>query len=498
MRRLAPCLMVAGTASDVGKSVIVTALCRVLHEEGWRVAPFKAQNMSLNAAVTREGREIGRAQAAQADAAGIEATADMNPLLLKPEGEGRSQLVVQGRARRRVSARSYWAGRQRLWPIVAASLRTLRREFEVVVIEGAGSFAEMNLRRTDLANVRVARAADARTLLVGDIERGGVFAQLLGTLALLDPRDRARVRGLLVNRFRGDRSLFDPGVRYLERASSLPVLGVLPYSTQLGVPAEDSLALDRPAPGGIVDVAVVRYPRISNFDDFEPLAAAGAGVRYLTRAAQVGVPDLLVLPGSKATIDDLEWVRASGIGARVRALADAGVPILGICGGLQMLGTVLDDREGVEGGSRTVRGLGLLPVRTRFRAPKRTTPVTGTLGGATALFEQGAPLAGYELHLGVTERDGCAPFSTLRRSGRGRAVVDGAVSADGRICGTYVHGLFENADIRTSMLEALARRRGVAFVPRPAADDRYSELSAWLREAVDVRRLLRAVELDRG
>jgi adenosylcobyric acid synthase len=489
--------MVAGTASDVGKSVIATALCRVLREEGWRVAPFKAQNMSLNAAVTPDGREIGRAQAAQADAAGVAPRAAMNPILLKPEGDGRSQLVVMGRARRTVSARGYWTERRALWPVVADALRELRREFEVVVVEGAGSAAEVNLRRTDLANMRVARAADARVLLVGDIERGGVFAQLLGTLALLAPSDRARVRGLLVNRFRGDPSLFDRGVRYLERAARIPVLGVLPYRDGLGVPAEDSLALARSAPRGTVDVAVVRFPRISNFDDLEPLAAAGAAVRYVASAATVGVPDLLVLPGSKATIDDLEWMRSAGIGARVLALADAGVPVLGICGGMQMLGTVLDDPDGVEGPRRRVRGLGLLPVRTRFAARKRTAAVRGKLAGARELFGDAPAIAGYELHMGRTERDGCAPFATLRRADGSRA-LDGAVSPDGRIVGTYVHGLFESADVRRALLGALARRRGLAFTPRPAPDDRYADLSAWFRAAVDVPRLLRTVEVRRG
>ncbi len=497
MTRLARCIMVAGTASDVGKSVIATALCRIFREEGWRVAPFKAQNMSLNAAVTPDGGEIGRAQAAQAEAAGIAPTAEMNPILLKPEGDSRSLLVVRGRARRSVRASAYWRDRARLWPIVAASLRSLRRDFEVVIIEGAGSLAEMNLRRTDLANVRVARAADARVLLVGDIERGGIFAQLLGTLSLLTSGDRARVRGLIVNRFRGDRSLFDGGVRYLRRASGLPVLGVLPYSADLGVPAEDSLALDRPSIAGLIDIAAVRYPRISNFDDLEPLAAVGAGVRFVERARDLGVPDLLVLPGSKATIDDLEWVRASGIGARILALADAGVPLLGICGGLQMLGTVLDDRRGVEGLPRRVRGLGLLPIATRFSAAKRTVPVTGAIASDLALFGGAPSVAGYELHVGDTDRDGCAPFAVLRRATGGRA-LDGAVSADGRIVGTYVHGLFDSVALRSGLLEALARRRGVLFAERAIPDDRYARLSAWFRDGVDVRRLLRTVELSRG
>jgi adenosylcobyric acid synthase len=495
--KLAPCVMVAGTASGVGKSVIATALCRVLREEGRSVAPFKAQNMSLNAAVTPDGREIGRAQAAQAEACGIAPTAEMNPVLLKPEGEGRSQLIVLGRARRSVAPRRYWRDRSALWPVVAGALRTLRRGYDVVVIEGAGSLAEVNLWRGDLANLRVMRASDARTLLVADIERGGVFAQLLGTLDLLPARDRARVRGLLINRFRGDRSLFDAGLRYLRRASGLPVLGVLPYAADLAVPAEDSLSLDGASVRGPVDIAVIRYPRISNFDDLEPLAAAGAGVRYVASAAGIGVPDLVVLPGSKATIDDLEWLRAGGIAARVRALADAGVPILGICGGLQMLGAALDDRAGVEGPPRAVRGLGLLPVRTRFELPKRTTPVNGVIGAPGALFGGSLPFSGYELHVGRTDRDGCAPFASVSGPG-GRATLDGAVSSDGRVVGTYVHGLFTSTAVRVGLLRVLARRRGVAFEPRDAPADRYAALGAWFRSSADVPRLLRAVELGRG
>jgi adenosylcobyric acid synthase len=488
--------MVAGTASDVGKSVIATALCRVLREEGWHVAPFKAQNMSLNAAVTPDGNEIGRAQAAQADAAGVAPRADMNPLLLKPESGGRSQLVVRGRATRHVTARGYWSGRRTLWPVVTTSLRSLRREFDAVVIEGAGSFAEMNLRRSDVANVRLARAADARVILVGDIERGGIFAQLLGTLSLLAAADRARMRGLLVNRFRGDRSLFTAGVRYLRRASGLPVLGVLPYAEDLGVPAEDSLSLDRTPRAGTIDIAAIRYPRVSNFDDLEPLAAAGATVRFVRRTSDIGVPDLLVLPGSKATIDDLEWVRSSGIGARILALADAGVPMAGICGGLQMLGTTLDDRGGVEGAPRRVRGLGLLPVRTRFLRAKYTVPVTGSVHRRTAIIAGRPAVTGYELHCGTTVRDGCAPFAVLRRALGGGAVRDGAVSEDGRIFGTYVHGIFESAELRSALLRSLAARRGIEFVEREAPPDRYAALGSWFRDAVDVGRLLRAVELD--
>jgi adenosylcobyric acid synthase len=487
--------MVQGTASSVGKSVVAAALCRVLRDDGWRVAPFKAQNMSLNAAVTAAGEEIGRAQAAQAEAAGIPAQARMNPILLKPEGDGRSQLVVLGRARGTVRAREYWTSRRDLWPVVAKALRQLRREFEVVVIEGAGSPAEVNLRASDLANMRVARAGGAAVLLVADVERGGVFAQVLGTLALLRPAERALVRGLIVNKFRGDLSLFASGVRALRRMSGVPVLGVLPYREDLPVPPEDSLSLDGAVPAGPLDVAVIRYRGISNFDDLSPLSAAGAATRYVRDPAALGVPDLVVLPGSKSTLADLEWLRASGLGARVRALADAGVPIIGICGGFQMLGRSLADPSGADGSAGSARGLGLLPVATTFRDGKLTLPVTGRIQhGGTFAELAGSEFRGYELHAGETERDGAAPFAELVRP-NGEHVQDGAVSADGRIVGTYVHGLFAAESVRVAILRSLARRRGIAFVPRGLPTDPYAEVARWFRGAIDMTTLLRVTGL---
>lgn len=491
--------MVQGAASGVGKSVIATALCRVLADEGFRVAPFKGQNMSLNAAVTPDGGEIGRAQAAQADAARVPARVEMNPVLLKPEGDARSQVVVLGRATGSRSAREFWRDRAALWPTVQASLRTLRSEYEVIVIEGAGSPAEMNLRRGDLANMRVAAAAQAAVLLVGDIERGGIFAQLLGTLALLPARDRRRIQGLIVNKFRGDPALFADGVRYLQRAAGLPVLGVLPHDRRLDVPEEDSLALDGPggSAAGRLDIAVIRYPHISNFDDFAPLARAGAHVRYVREAASLGVPDLVILPGSKTTISDLEWVRESGIGARLRALTDAGVPILGICGGFQMLGSSVRDPQGIEGPARTVRGLGLLPVSTTFRTAKQTVLVRGRLAnGGTLVPARDLDIRGYELHSGDSRADGVAPFATLVRPS-GRRVRDGAVSADGRVIGTYLHGLFENEVLRQTLLATLARRRGITPPAGTMAADRYAHLAAWFRAAIDVPQLVGTIGLER-
>ena len=484
MTRTAPCVMVVGTSSDVGKSVITTALCRVLTEEGFRVAPFKAMNMSLNAAVTPDGLEIGRAQAVQADAAGIPPRVEMNPLLLKPESGGRSQLIVLGRPAGSYEPTVYWGSPADRWAVVTTSLRTLRREFDVVVIEGAGGAAELNLRRSDVANMRLAVHAHASVILVGDIERGGIFAQLLGTLDLLRPAERRLIRGLLVNKFRGDRGLFASGVEILERRCGLPVLGVMPYSNELGVAAEDEVSLDRFDSGASdgPDIAVIRYPHISNFDDLEPLDAAGAQVRYVTSADALRVPDLVVLPGSKTTIDDLEWLRTCGIGARLRALADAGVPVLGICGGYQMLGLTLADPKGVEGTPATVRGLGLLEVETVFERAKLAVPVAGHQIGESFLGAEGRVLRGYELHLGETRRAGARPFAEIHREPSGEHALDGAVSADGRVVGTYVHGLFADARVREALFASLhAKHR-----PRPEPEDRFAHLSHWLRSNADV------------
>jgi adenosylcobyric acid synthase len=337
MSGVAPCLMVQGTASGVGKSLLAAAFCRIFARAGYRVAPFKSQNMALNAAVTFEGGEIGRAQAAQAAAAGIEPTVDMNPILLKPEPGYRSQVVVRGRAVARVSWPEYQRMQAELLPVVAESLARLRRAWDLVIIEGAGSPAEINLRDSDIVNMTVARMADAPVVLVGDIDRGGVFAALLGTLALLDSADRARVGGLIVNRFRGDATVLAAGLTELAARAGVPVLGVVPYLDASLVPAEDSLDLDEPsrwgAPGAL-DIAVVRLPHIANFDDFEPLAAEpGVAVRFVRGPDEIRRADVIVLPGSKSTVCDLHWLFASGFAPAILGAAADGRPIVGICGG---------------------------------------------------------------------------------------------------------------------------------------------------------------------
>jgi adenosylcobyric acid synthase len=484
---LAPCLMVQGSASGVGKSVIATAICQVLAQEGFRVSPFKAQNMSNNAAVTGDGGEIGRAQAAQAEAAGVAPSVLMNPVLLKPEADNRSQLVVLGRAIGSYTAQEYWARRPSIWPTITSSLRELRRTSDVVVIEGAGSPAELNLRGRDIANMRLARHARARVLLVGDIDRGGIFAQLLGTLDLLPPEERRLIVGLLVNRFRGYRRLFEGGVRILRRRSGLPVLGVLPYEPELDVPDEDSASLDRPRPrvASTLRAALIAYPRVANFDDLDPLRHAGVDVDIVRRPEALGWPDLIVLPGSKSTIDDLLWLRRSGLAAAVMRAAAGGVPVLGICAGYQMLGQSLEDPDGVEGPSRSTPGLSLLPVVTRFRSPKRTRQVHGTIAVGSALGPSGTPFRGYEIHSGVTRRSAGSPFALLT-GGQVAAEEDGAVSPDGLVLGTSVHGLFADPHASRALVSSLAKRRGVA--PPLAAPS--VDAGAWFRSAVDIPELM--------
>ena len=484
---LAPCLMVQGSASGVGKSVIATALCQVLAEQGYRVSPFKAQNMSNNAAVTADGGEIGRAQAAQAEAAGVAPSVLMNPVLLKPEADNRSQLVLLGRAVGSYTAQEYWVRRPSIWPLITSSLRELRRTSDVVVIEGAGSPAELNLRSRDMANMRLARHAQARVALVGDIDRGGIFAQLLGTLDLLRPEERRLIVGLLVNRFRGDPRLFESGVRILRRRSHLPVLGVLPYEPDLNVPDEDSASLDRPRPRSVSSLraALVAYPRVSNFDDVDPLRRAGIAIDVLQRPADLGWPDLIVLPGSKATIDDLIWLKQTGLATAIMRAAAGGVPVVGICAGYQMLGESLEDPDGVDGSPRSMPGLSLLPVVTRFRSPKRTRQVQGTIAVSSALAPSGTRIVGYEIHTGITQRHGGSPFA-LVTGAQDIAEEDGAVSPDGLVVGTSVHGVFADSDAIEAVVAGIARRRGIA-VPNvsPSID-----AGAWFRSAVDVPALI--------
>ena len=480
--------MLQGTGSGVGKSLLATAFCRLFARAGYRVAPFKAQNMSLNAAVTADGGEIGRAQAAQAAAAGVEPTVDMNPILLKPEGDDRSQLVVRGRALDRVTFREYRARQAALKPVVAESLARVRAAADLVVIEGAGSPAEINLRDADLVNMHVARIAGAPVLLVGDIDRGGVFAALVGTLALLEPADRARVAGLVINRFRGDASVLTPGLEELRALTGVQVLGVVPWIADRLVPAEDSLDLEEmPAISGdvLVDVAVVRLPRIANFDDFDWLAAEpGVRVRWVTTPAALDGADLVVLPGSKSTVADLAWLRARELADAIVGAAAAGRAVLGVCGGYQMLGRTLRDPDGVESPVAEAPGLGLLPIETTFVREKTTVRVRVRATAHSGPFAEASGIVGdaYEIHAGLTRvltPEGTPPFAIVERGGAPADGFDGAMV--GAVAGTYLHGVLASGAVRRALLRWLAARAGRA--PHPEWGSAASRVTRWDRLA---------------
>ena len=500
-------LMLQGTASSVGKSLLTAALCRILRQDGYDVAPFKAQNMSNNSYVTREGGEMGRAQVVQAQAAGIEPHVDMNPILLKPEAEARSQVVVLGRATESLPARAYYQRKAALRPVVLAALARLRARYEVVVMEGAGSPAEINLRSGDLVNMGLARAVDAPVLLVGDIDRGGVFAHLVGTMELLEPEDRALVRGTIINKFRGDPSLLGDALRVVEGRTGVPVLGVVPFLPRHGVPEEDSVALEGghglATPGsGAVDIAVVQPPLIANFTDFEALAAhPGVRLRYVATAAEFGDPHIVILPGSKSTVADLGYLRAQGLDLAVCRVAAAGRLVLGVCGGYQMLGERILDPDGVESSEAETPGLGLLPVTTTFGPEKTTVQVTGRVAAPHGVLAHaaGATVTGYEIHNGVTVvAPGVASAFLVTNGGVAPARPDGAINAAGNVAGTYIHGLFDDPGFRRALIAAVAAASGLLPADGPAApslDEVYDRLAGHVRSSLDINRIYRIAGL---
>ena len=483
-------LLVAGTHSDAGKSVVVAGICRWLAREGISVAPFKAQNMALNSFVTREGAEIGRAQAAQAAAARIEPEAAMNPVLLKPSAERTTQVVVRGKPWATASAKSYGGMKRELLPIVLESLEDLRSRFDVVVCEGAGSPAEINLRENDLANMGLARAANLPVLLVGDIDRGGLFASLYGTLALLSPGDQSLLSGFLVNKFRGDPAVLAPGLEQMTALTGRPFLGTLPFVRGLGIDGEDSLALDAPRatkpPLGrdVLRVAVARLGRISNFTDFDALAhEPGVSVRFTESCEELLDADLAVLPGTKATVEDLRLLRSGSLDLTFTERARRGLPTLGICGGYQMLGTRIVD--GVESATPEARGLGLLPVETVFEGEKVLSRPEGRAPGFG-----NAPVSGYEIHHGRTGVHGDPLFSTETGPEGCRA---------GATLGTSWHGVLESDAFRRALLSWVAAERNLDWrpgeVPFAAAREAQLEmLGDLVAENVDREALVRIVE----
>jgi adenosylcobyric acid synthase len=465
----AQAIMVLGTSSHVGKSLLTAALCRIFAQHGYRVAPFKSQNMSLNSAATVEGLEIGRAQALQAEAAGVAASVHMNPILIKPSGDSSSQIVVRGKIWGQVTAADYHLRRvEDLLPAVRESYEILASQYDIIILEGAGSPAEINLKQHDIANMRMAEMADACCLLVGDIDRGGVFASLLGTLELLEPHERERIRGFAVNKFRGDVSLLEPGIRMIENRVRKPCIGVVPYLHSLALEEEDSLGLPATqrqwardtfsarSPDRPLRVAVIALPSFSNFTDFDSLRSEpSVSIMFCRTPEAVAPADVVVLPGSKQTVDDLRWMRSHGLDLAVRAHAREGL-VVGICGGMQMLGETITDPLGMERDG-SAAGLELLPIQTIMRSDKVTRTVTGEMT-TRMLFGQHVTesrVSGYEIHIGQTiYRAGAEHFAALYNPGSPELDRDGCTSADARIFGTYLHGLFDDDCFRHQFIRA--------------------------------------------
>jgi len=487
-------LFIGGTGSDVGKSVISAGLCRILTRRGYLVAPFKAQNMANNSAVTPGGGEIGRAQALQAAACGLEPHVDMNPILLKPNSETGSQVIVQGRPVGNMGVREYHQFKDQAFSKVEESYRRLSSQVELVVLEGAGSIAEINLRAHDFTNLKAAEMASAAGILVADIERGGVFASILGTIELLTPSERAQLRGIIINRFRGDASLLDSGIAAIEDRTGLPVLGVVPH-IKLDLPAEDSLGLElRGTSGGTVRVGVIRLSRISNHTDFDAFAREeDVELSYVEHPQQLNNLDLLIIPGTKSTLADLEFLHHSGLFAAIQAFAAAGGKLIGICGGLQLLGRQILDPARVESTCAAGSGLGLLDIETTLCPEKQTHQVRARLqpSAAAAGFGGLAELTGYEIHAGNTEY-GSTSRPLLRisqRSGEEVVIDDGAVSADGRIWGSYLHGIFDNTELLAAVLAPLRRGAAGRSVPSYSLDQELDRLADHLETHLDLEQI---------
>jgi adenosylcobyric acid synthase len=488
--RRAAALMVQGTGSDVGKSLLVAGLGRALTQRGFSVRPFKPQNMSNNAAVTADGGEIGRAQALQARACGVAPLADMNPVLLKPQGDASAQVVVEGRVLGKVAARDYHAMKPQLLPRVLASFERLAGRCDIVLVEGAGSPAEVNLREGDIANMGFACAAELPVVLVGDIDRGGVIAALAGTVALLEPAERARLKGYIVNKFRGDPRLFDNALAVLRARTGLDCLGIVPFfAPARALPAEDSVALEawspRPVREGALRIVVPRLPRIANFDDLDPLAAEpGVTLDLVSPGRPLPLCDLILLPGSKATLADLAALEAEGWDIDIKAHARRGGHVLGICAGYQMLGRRIADPAGAEGPPGAAEGLGLLEVETVLTGEKLLVAAEGIE------FASGTPVRGYEMHLGRSDGPGTA--RPMLRLGARR---DGAVSADGRIAGCHLHGLFASDAFRRAFLARLGGTSDSSFDYERRIEATLDALAQHLEASLDIARI---VEIAHG
>lgn len=502
---MAKVIMVQGTMSNAGKSLLAAGLCRIFKQDGYKCAPFKSQNMALNSFITEEGLEMGRAQVMQAEAAGIKPSVYMNPILLKPTNDVGSQVIVNGEVLGNMKAREYFAYKKKLIPDIMRAFNKLSEEYDIIVIEGAGSPAEINLKEDDIVNMGMAKMAKAPVLLVGDIDRGGVFAQLIGTVMLLEEEERSMIKGLIINKFRGDKTILDPGVEMLKERAGIPVVGVAPY-LNIQVEDEDSLTerFDKNTEIGVIDIAVIRLPRISNFTDFNPFESMeGVSLRYVRNTSELKHPDMIILPGTKSTMADLLWLRQNGLEAAVRKAAASGTVIFGVCGGYQMLGDSLSDPHGVEGGG-CIKGMELLPMDTVFEDGKTRTRVQGSFLEVKGKLKElsGMPAQGYEIHMGVTAlKEGCHSLTEITDyagQSQGQTKADGAYREN--VYGTYVHGIFEREETAKAVVNALGREKGLDVSKITAVDfqafkeSQYDILAQELRKHLDMKKIYQILE----
>ena len=499
---MAKVIMVQGTMSNAGKSLIVAGLCRIFAQDGYRVAPFKSQNMALNSYITEDGLEMGRAQVMQAEAAGVKPSVLMNPILLKPTNDVGSQVIVKGEVLGNMRARDYFAYKKKLVPTICEAFSELEKQADIIVMEGAGSPAEINLKSDDIVNMGLAKLVDAPVLLVGDIDRGGVFAQLLGTLILLEEDEKARVKGLIINKFRGDKTILDPGVEMLEERGGVKVAGVVPYM-HLSIEDEDSLSgqLDN-HDVGVIDLAVIRFPRISNFTDFNVFERLeGVSVRYVSSVQELGQPDMIFLPGSKNTMGDLRWMRQNGLEAAVKKLA-VHIPVWGICGGYQMLGRTISDPHGVENENslrEPLRGMELIDTDTTLMPEKMRTQTRGKFENVTGIFStlSGLEFSGYEIHMGKSTAVNAAS-SKEKKVGQSPKQPSSDLptvvcSENGMVCGSYVHGLFDEGDLAWKLVKMLADKKNVTlealqsgFDYKKFQESQYDLLADTIRQHMDM------------
>lgn len=484
--------MIQGTASDSGKSILVAGLCRIFQQDGLKVMPFKSQNMALNSYITMDGKEMGRAQVFQAEAAGIEPDARMNPVLLKPTSDRKSQVIFNGKVLCDMDAVEYHEFKPQLIEKISTLYQELLQENDVIVLEGAGSLAEINLNSRDIANMGMAKIADAPVILVADIDKGGVFASIYGTVHLLEPEERARIKGIIINKFRGDIALLDPGLKMIEDLTDVPVVGVIPYA-QLNIEDEDSVALSKVNrlynTQKDLDIAVIGLSKMSNFTDFKSLESEpDVSVRYVFPNDQLGSPDILILPGSKNTLEDCLYLKKTGLAKEIQRVRDEGKMIFGICGGFQLLGKMLHDPNQVESVHGSLEGLGLLETETYFEAEKTTTRVEAEIGKEI--------ISGYEIHMGRTENHERHHFAHLI-SANGKTISrnDGAVSSDKLVIGTYLHGVFDNSIWRRKLLNQVREAKGLSPINEAAMpyneykNQQYNKLADLIRENIDLDKI---------